>query len=159
MINLSQRGIDLIKRLEGCSTTMYHDAAGLPTIGIGHLLTRSELSSGKLLINGEVVKWGNGITAKQCDELLAEDANWARNALGAVLVPLTQNQFDSLVSFVFNIGAAAFRGSTLLKKLNAGDYDAVPAQMRRWTMAGGKPLLGLRNRREFEVKCWNGEDV
>ena len=157
MLRLSQSGIDLLKRLEGCSTVMYKDVAGYPTIGVGHLLTKSELSSGKLLINGEPVKWGNGLAAQQCDDLLAQDVHWAENATGAVLVPLTLNQFDALVSFIFNVGEQAFRGSTLLRKLNAHHYDEVPAQMRRWTMAGGKAILGLKNRREWEVKKWLGE--
>jgi lysozyme len=156
-MKLSDQGLEFIKRMEGCSTTMYYDVAGLPTIGVGHLLTRSEMSSGKILIVGTPVKWGKGLTPAQCNELLRQDLNWAVNALGAVLVPLTQHQFDALVSFIFNVGAGAFRGSTLLKRLNAGDYDAVPVQLMRWTKAGGKEIAGLRNRRVFEVKMWEGE--
>ena len=66
-------------------------------------------------------------------------------------VPLTQYQFDALVSFVFNLGSGAFGGSTLLKKLNAGDYSAVPAQLMRWNKAGGRVLRGLTRRRQAEI--------
>lgn len=65
-------------------------------------------------------------------------------------VPLTQQQFDALVSFAFNVGNGAFCDSTLLKRLNAGQYDAVPAQLNRWVKAGGKTLEGLVTRRAAE---------
>jgi lysozyme len=75
-------------------------------------------------------------------------------ALLDVRVPLTQNQYDALVSLVFNIGAGAFRGSTLLRLLNNSNYAAVPDQMRRWIHVNGKISNGLKKRREEEVKQW-----
>lgn len=156
-MNTSDKGIALIKRLEGCSTVAYRDVAGLLTIGVGHLLTRSELMSGKILIDGKLVKWGDGLTGDQCDDLLRQDLGWAEQAVrGLVNRPLTQHQFDALVSFAFNVGTEAFRNSTLLRLLNQGQYDAVPAQLARWTKAAGREVLGLKNRRVWEIKMWGG---
>jgi lysozyme len=73
----------------------------------------------------------------------------------SVTVPLNQNQFDALVSFSFNVGDNAFRGSTLLKLLNQGQYDQVPAQLRRWVRDNGHVVQGLINRREKEIVLWN----
>jgi hypothetical protein len=75
-----------------------------------------------------------------------------------VKVPLKQNQFDALVSFAFNVGLGALGKSTLLKKLNAGQYDAVPAELMKWTKAGGKELPGLVRRRRAEAALWRGVD-
>ena len=72
-----------------------------------------------------------------------------------VKVPLNQNQFDALVSFVFNVGNNAFRDSTLVKVLNAGHFDQVPTQLRRWIRDNGKIVKGLINRREKEIALWN----
>lgn len=158
-MQLSPAGLNLIKRLEGCSTVAYQDVVGLWTIGVGHLLTRSELMSGKILLGGTYVKWGNGLTPTQCDELLTQDTGWAVNAIQRLITSsLKQNQFDALVSFVFNVGENAFRDSTLRKRVdeNKGD-DAVCEQFMRWTKAGGKDILGLKNRRVFECKMWRGE--
>src|SRR5437660_10101604 len=121
----------LIRDNEGTRYEMYRDVAGLPTIGIGHLLSKDELSSGKLTSLG--TDWHGGISDKNVDSLLREDTAVAQSAVTYdVTVPLTQNQFDALVSFVFNIGSEAFKGSTLLKLLNRGEYEVVPEQMRRW---------------------------
>lgn len=76
----------------------------------------------------------------------------------SVTVTLSQNQFDTLVSFSFNVGRGAFQNSTLLKKLNHGMYDEVPIQLKRWVFAGGQRVRGLEVRRENEIKLWNGED-
>lgn len=135
---------------------MYRDSAFVPTIGVGHALTRSELYSGKTDVGGW--KWRDGLTAEQVDAVLDHDVQQARDAvLRLVTVPLTPNQLDALTSFVFNIGAAAFARSTLLKRLNEGKYDAVPDQMRRWVYAAGVVSPGLVKRREEEIKLWNGE--
>ena len=76
---------------------------------------------------------------------------------GRVTVPLTQPQFDALVSFVFNVGAGAFRKSTLLKKLNAGDYAEATAEFPRWVKGGGKTLPGLVVRRAAEMLLFGSE--
>jgi lysozyme len=153
---MSPHGRELLEEWEGVRLKAYKDSAGLLTIGVGHLLTKSELSSGKININGESVKYVNGLTAEQADELLEQDVKPAETTVNNnVKVELNQHQFDALVSFTFNVGGGAFKGSTLLKKLNNGQYDQVPAQLMRWDKAGGKVVPGLKKRRESEVKLWN----
>lgn len=155
-MHMSPHGRKLLEEWEGVRLKAYKDSAGLLTIGVGHLLTKSELSSGKININGESVKYGNGLTAEQADELLEQDVKPAETTVNNnVKVELNQHQFDALVSFTFNVGGGAFKGSTLLKKLNNGQYDQVPAQLMRWDKAGGKVVPGLKKRRESEVKLWN----
>ena len=157
-MNLSEHGLELLKEWEGFKQTVYKDSAGLPTIGTGHLLTKSELSSGKITINGVPVSYENGLTEQQVTDLLAQDVQPAAAAVNNnVKVPLDQNQFDALVSFTFNVGVGAFTGSTLLKLLNQGQYDQVPDQLLRWTRAGGQVVQGLVNRRNNEIKLWNGQ--
>jgi|ERR1700688_416983 len=153
---LSPAGIAMLERLEGVRLEMYHDSIGLPTIGVGHKLTPSELSSGLIVISETPVPWTNGLLAAQVNELLAQDSLWAENAVvDAVKVPLTQPQFDALASFTFNVGAEALRHSGLLVDLNAGRYPLVPDHMRQWINAGGKPSDILKARRETEIAMWN----
>lgn len=152
---MSERGLELLTEWEGSEPQLYHDVAGLPTIGVGHLLTRDELSSGKIHIIGEDVKYRDGLTEDQIDRLLAQDLRPTEGTVtNNVLVDLLQHQFDALVSFVFNVGRSAFMASTLLRKLNAGIFEEVPVQMRRWVYAGGRRVQGLVNRREKEVRLW-----
>jgi lysozyme len=157
-MQMSSHGLELLEQWEGFKTTVYKDSAGLPTIGVGHLLTKSELSSGKITINGVPVSYENGLTEQQVTDLLAQDVKPAAAAVNKnVKVPLNQNQFDVLVSFTFNVGVGAFTGSTLLKVLNQSHYDQVPTQLLRWTRAGGHQVQGLVNRRDNEIKLWKGE--
>jgi lysozyme len=157
-MQISPHALELLEQWEGFKLQVYKDSAGLPTIGVGHLLTKSELSSGKITLNGVPVKYGNGLTEQQVTALLEQDVQPAAAAVSnGVKVPLTQNQFDALVSFTFNVGVAAFTSSTLLKLLNQGQYDQVPAQLLRWTRAGGQVIQGLVNRRNNEIKLWNGQ--
>ena len=158
MMNMSQKGEELLSQWEGFETNVYLDSAGLKTIGVGHLLTKDELSSGKIIINGEAVKYANGLTKEQVLELLGQDLKrFDQAACDGVTVALKQYQFDALVSFSFNVGVSAFKNSTLLRVLNEGKYDEVPGQLRRWVFSGGNKVQGLVNRRENEVKLWNGE--
>lgn len=155
-MKLSQRGLDLIAEVEGLMLKPYKDVAGLWTIGVGHLLTKDELSTGT--VNGYA--WRNGISHSQALDILSVDAEIAERAVNRyVEVPLSQHQFDALVSFVFNVGSGAFKKSTLLRKLNAGDYQSVPSEMKRWNKAGGKVVKGLINRRNKEIKLWLSNDV
>lgn len=148
----SNKFTELIAKLEGVETHQYLDSRGLPTIGIGHLLSKSELSSGKIWINGNIVYYKNGLSNPQIYQLLIQDAKTASKAVNTfVKVPLTQNQFDALTSFCFNIGNTAFKNSTLVKELNAKRYENVPSQMRRWKYAGNEISQGLINRREQEI--------
>ena len=129
-----------IKRWEGLRLTAYRDVGGTLTIGYGHVLD---------------VREGMRITERDAEEFLRRDLAQAEAAVDSlVTVPLTDPQFGALVSFVFNVGAAAFRRSTLLRRLNSGNYDAVPAELMRWTKAKGKQVPGLVNRRNAEIGLW-----
>lgn len=135
-MDVSPRGIALIQQFEGLRLHAYRDSAGVPTIGYGS--TRG-------------VRMGDEITEAQATELLAVDVE--RHAEGVrrlVDVPLTQSQFDALASFTFNVGVGALQRSTLLRKLNAGDYRGAADELLRWTKAGGRELRGLVRRREAE---------
>ena len=156
----SDAGLEHIKRREGLRTKMYRDSAGLPTIGVGHLLTKDELSSGKIFLTGGIsVDWGAGLTVEEVNELLRLDLARAEDTVNNLLVSvleLEQHQFDTLVSFVFNVGPRAFRDSTLLKRLKSGTVDAVPEQLRRWVYAAGNVDPILVKRREDEIAQWEG---
>lgn len=156
MAKMSDNGRALLTQWEGKENRVYCDSAGLPTIGVGHLLTRDEISSGKILIDGMLVKYGNGLADQQIDKLLEQDLAWAESAVNTYIdVELNQNQFDALCSFTFNIGKQAFHSSTLRKVLNQGRYDLVPEQLARWNRSGGKVILGLVNRRNNEITLFN----
>lgn len=152
---MSQNGTKLLAEWEGLRTEVYDDAAGLPTIGVGHLLTQNERDTGRITIKGQAVDYQQGLSEQQVLDLLAQDLERFEAAVNdGVQVALNQNQFDALVSFAFNVGRQAFKSSTLLKKLNQGLYDEVPAQLRRWNKAGGNVIQGLVNRREKEIALW-----
>lgn len=158
-MRIDQAGIDFIKILEGVKPFVYLDVAGLPTIGAGHLLTRDELTSGKIVLDGYAYKYHDGLSDKLIDLLLTQDLEIAETAIqNGVKVELNQNQYNALVSFVFNVGIGAFGKSTLLKWLNAGLHRKVPIQMRRWIFSGGQQIKGLKNRREKEMALWSKED-
>ena len=156
-MKMSGNGKIQLTALEGCELVPYDDPAGYPTIGVGHLLTPGEKTSGEISINDEPVLFADGITQEQAMDLLARDLERFERAVNEdVTVDLTQNQFDALVSFAFNIGTKNFKESTLLRKLNQGKHGEVPDQMRRWVKAGGKTIQILVNRREKEIELWNG---
>lgn len=140
-MNISDAGIELIKKFEGCRLTAYLDSVGILTIGYGH--------TGSLVVKGLV------ISQAEADELLRTDVQIAERCIdAAVTVPLTQAEFDALCSFVFNLGCGAFKGSTLLKKLNASDYDGAGEEFKRWDKAGGEVLAGLTRRRFAEAELF-----
>lgn len=154
-MEMSPDGVKMLTRIEGKKNQMYHDQAGLPTIGVGHMLTKSELSSGKVRIDSQPISWRDGLTDAEVNDLLGSDLAKTEQAVNhLVKVPLSRNQFDALVSFVFNIGAEAFETSTLLVLLNSGDYDSIPARMRRWVHSKGLVLPVLIARRETEIERW-----
>lgn len=157
-MQISENGINKIVEWEGFKNHVYKDSAGLPTIGVGHLLTKDELASGKISILGRQVKYRAGLSDEDVKSLLKQDITTREKVVSSLVkVSLSQNQFDALVSFVFNVGSMAFQNSTLLKVLNAGRYNDVPAQLMRWVYAGGEKIAGLVNRRSNEVKLWNEE--
>lgn len=153
---MSDRGRKMLIELEGSPSRAYRDVAGFLTIGVGHMLTRSELTSGKVSIGGSAVHWRDGLSDEQIGLLLAQDLGRFEHAVAeGVKVSLSQERFDVLVSFAFNNGVEAFKGSTLLRWVNAGRLSEVPEQMRRWIYAGGEMHDGLVTRREAEIKRWN----
>jgi len=155
-VKVGQSGKNFFKEWEGLETEVYLDSGGAATIGIGHLLTRSERLSGKIVIGNTVGDYREGLTVDQCYALLDQDLDWGENAVNELVrVSLTQNRFDALVSFVFNVGRQAFEDSTLLKLLNRGQYDEVPTQLKRWNKDNGMVVQGLVNRREKEIALWN----
>ena len=143
----SRAALDIIKQFEGCRLTAYPDpgTGGAPwTIGYGH--TKS-VSRGML------------ITQQQAEDFLHIDIlEFEKGVDELVKVKLKQNQFDALVSFAFNCGIGNLRSSTLLKMVNAGNFDVVPAQFMRWTRAAGKERPGLVRRRRAEAALWRGVD-
>jgi len=155
-MQVGRAGKLLFQAWEGLELNEYLDSGGAPTIGVGHLMTRSERMSGKIIIKGKAMVYRKGLTTDQCWDLLDQDLDSAENTvISAVKITLNQNQFDALVSFTFNVGDTAFRNSTLVKVLNAGNFDQVPAQLRRWIRDNGKIVKGLINRREKEITLWN----
>lgn len=158
MVGVSDWGIGHILAEEGKRNEMYKDQAGLPTIGVGHLLTKDELSSGKIHFpTTGPAKWRKGLTDKQVTALLKKDIRWVESTLNTdpgVNVSLTQRQYDILASFIFNVGARAFAKSTLLKRLNRGEYEAIGREMKKWKYSRGKVLPVLVRRRKREAKLW-----
>jgi lysozyme len=157
-MHMSAAGRTMLKELEGVRTEPYLDVASLETTGCGHLCTEEERTFGLITIGGADVPYRERpLTDAEIDQLLAQDLALAEQAItDAVTVPLTQAQFDALVSWVFNCGIGAFERSTLLTCLNSGDYAGVPAQLRRWNKAGGQTVRGLTRRRARECQCWEG---
>ena len=137
----SENGINLIKQFEGCRLTAYQDSVGVWTIGYGWTQP----------VDGKPVGKGMTITQQKADDLLKQGVVQYENGVNSLVkVQLNQNQFDALVDFAYNLGVNALRGSTLLKKLNTGDYAGAANEFTKWNKAGGKELAGLMRRREAE---------
>lgn len=134
-------GVALIKNYEGLHLTPYLCPSKVWTIGYGHTRT---------------VRAGLKITTDQADQLLDDDLRLIERAVQRLVsVPLNDNQFSALVSFAFNVGISNFEQSTLLKLLNRGWYEQVPAQLMRWNRANGEAMGGLSRRRAAEARLWN----
>ncbi|MDS7935684.1 lysozyme [Acinetobacter sp. V91_7] len=137
----SQIGINLISGFESTQLKAYDDGVGVWTIGIGTTVYP----------NGTKVKKGDTCTLEQAKSYFKYDlAKFEKTVNESVAVPLTQNQFDALVSLTYNIGSGAFKGSTLLKRLNTKDYSSAADQFLVWNKADGKVLNGLVRRRAAE---------
>ncbi len=142
-MKISQRGIDLIKSFEGCKLTAYKCPAGVWTIGYGS--------------TGPAIKEGLRWTQEQAEAALLKHVTEFESAVNSlVTVPITQAQFDALVSFVYNVGPRAFRESTMLDLLNDGDYSGAAGQFGRWINKGTPAEPGLRRRREAERQMFAG---
>ena len=134
---ISAEGMALIKKFEGCELEAYLDAVNIPTIAYGR--TKN-------------VKMGDSCTQKQAEAWIEEEMQEYEGYINdMVKVELSQFQFDALVAWVYNLGPTNLRNSTLLKVLNKGKYNDVPAQIKRWNKAGGNVLDGLTRRREAEA--------
>ena len=143
-MNISNEGLSLIKKFEGCELNSYKCAAGVPTIGYG---------------STHGIEMGMSISRARAEELLLEDiAKFEDHVNNNVKVPLNQNQFDAMVSWTFNLGGGNLKSSTLLKVLNGSDYTDVPNQIKCWNKANGKVLEGLIRRREAEALLFDGKD-
>ncbi len=142
----SKQGLALTEQFEGLRLKAYQDANGVWTIGYGH--------------TGPDVHAGLSITQEQAEALLLQDVASAVAAVNRlVTVPLTQNQFDALVDFVFNVGAENFARSTLLRELNAGNTAGAAAQFLLWKWAGGVVSPGLLRRRQAEAALFESADA
>ncbi|EHF8262834.1 lysozyme [Enterobacter kobei] len=132
-------GIALIKQYEGLRLTTYKDAVGIPTIGYGH-------------VENPIPPGGTRtITAEDAEQILREDLQRFEHDVNNMLtVEVTQNQFDALVSFAFNLGPANLKSSTLLRKVNSGDFNGAAEEFPKWNHAGGQVLAGLTARRNAE---------
>ena len=144
--HITQDGVDLIKHFEGLYLAAYKDPVGIWTIGYGHtVLTHKD----------GTVYAGRKITEKEAEELLRYDMSVFEDRVSSLVkVPLEDNEFNALVSFDFNTGGLG--KSTLLKKLNSGDYDGAADEFLKWDKAGGKVLAGLTRRRKSERKLFLG---
>lgn len=142
-LSLSAVGLLTIAKWEGFSDHAYIPVPGdVPTIGFG---------------STEGVKMGDTITVPKAIERLYRDTEKAESAIGrCVKVPLSQGETDAFTSFAYNVGAEAFCSSTLVKKLNAGDYAGACQELKRWVYVDGRRVQGLVNRREAEYRLCMG---
>ena len=143
-MNISQEGLGLIKKFEGCELEAYRCAANVLTIGYGSI---------------KGVKEGDTITQEEADSLLLHEMDEYEGYINDMVnADLKQNQFDAMVSWVFNLGPSNLQASTLLKVLNSKDYEGVPSQIKRWNKAGGQVKQGLIRRREAEALLFEGKE-
>ena len=140
-----RKAFEIIKHFEGKKLQKYYCPAGKPTIGYGHVITEDEDYE--------------EITEEVAEQLLMQDIEkFADSIHSLVEVPLVNFQFCALVSFAYNVGTGAFAKSTLLRKINNGDYLGAKDEFRRWVYTGGKKLNGLIARREAESNLFMGKD-
>ena len=138
LMAIAESTLSFITEEEGKRNRMYRDSKGLPTIGVGHLIRPAE----QHLMTAT-------LSDKEVEDLLRSDLRWCSDAVErAIKVPLNQNQFDALYSLCFNIGETNFRQSTVVRKLNAGDYEGAADAILLWN----KPeVLKKRRKREREL--------
>lgn len=150
---MSAKGLRLIGEFEGLRLRPYNDVGGNATIGYGHLLHRGSVTAADR-------KHYRGFTTSAALGLLRHDVGETERAINRyVTVPINQNRFDALASFVYNVGVGAFRNSNLLRKLNHSDYLHIDDELMKWTKAGGAPVLGLIRRRLAEAALFHRRAV
>jgi len=143
-MEISEEGLSLIKKFEGCELKAYQDSVDVWTIGYGHT---------------KGVEDGQEITQEEAEEMLASELDEYEGYINDLVeCDLEQCQFDALVAWVYNLGPTNLRSSTMLKRLNSNDLEDVPNQIKRWNKAGGKVLNGLVRRREAEALLFEGND-
>lgn len=134
----SKMGLQLTESFEGCQLTAYRDQIGRWTIGYGH-------TAG--------VKEGDICTPAQAEALLLADVAWAVAFVNhTVMVTLTQEEFDALVDFTFNVGVGNYEHSTLLQLVNEGNMAAAAQEFEKWNLVGGVVVAGILRRRQAEEK-------
>jgi lysozyme len=147
---IAKPGLDLIKSFEGLQLTAYLDIVGVPTIGYG-------CTNG---ITKDDVKNKRSITEQQATDMMLHELEQFENGVEkCVTIPISQNQFDALVAFSYNVGLGALQKSTLLKILNAGDVSGAAEQFLRWNKAGGAEVKGLTRRRQAERSLFLKSDA
>ena len=147
-MEISQKGIELIKNFEGLKLVAYLCSAGVPTIGIGTTV---------YFDSKQKVSLGDRITEARAVELFRSDVTETEDYVKKLVkVELSQDQFDALVSFTYNLGPTNLKESTLLRVLNEGDYPLAAAEFRKWRKSGGKVSNGLVRRRKAEEKLFCG---
>jgi lysozyme len=163
-MKLSAHGLKLLAEWEGSIHHVYRDQAGLPTIGVGHLLTPGERASNSVMIKGVKVSLASPITEQQEMDLLAQDVEPAEAVVNArVKNNIHQYQFDALVIFAFNIGIGGFASSSALRLVNQGEMGLVPEAMMLWNKITDPKTKkhvvceGLVERRRNEGRLWRGE--
>jgi len=143
-MKISEDGLELIKKFEGCETSAYQDSVGVWTIGFGHT---------------KGVEEGQTCSIEDAESMLADEMDEYEGYINdMVRVDLQQHEFDSLVAWVYNLGPTNLNESTMLKVLNGGQFDRVPDEMNRWTRAGGEILEGLVRRRQAESLMFQNLD-
>ena len=143
-MKISEDGLELIKKFEGCETTAYQDSVGVWTIGFGHT---------------KGVEEGQTCSIEDAESMLADEMDEYEGYINnMVKVDLQQHEFDALVAWVYNLGPTNLGESTMLKVLNGGQFDRVPDEMNRWTRAGGEILEGLVRRRQAEALMFQDLD-
>ena len=143
-MKISENGLELIKKFEGCETTAYQDSVGVWTIGFGHT---------------KGVEEGQTCSIEDAESMLADEMDEYEGYINnMVKVELQQHEFDALVAWVYNLGPTNLGESTMLKVLNGGQFDRVPDEMNRWTRAGGEILEGLVRRRQAESLMFQNLD-
>lgn len=137
--------IEKLKEFEGLRTKAYRCPAGVWTIGYGHT---------------DGVRQGMKISEREADRLLREDVERVGEAVSNLGICAKQCEFDALVSFAFNLGVQALKGSTLLRCIERGDgKDEIQRQFKRWVYSDGKVLAGLVKRREWEARRYCDEEM
>jgi GH24 family phage-related lysozyme (muramidase) len=146
---VSDTGLQLTKDSEGFRSRLYNDAARYCTIAYGHLIKLASCDG------SEPEEFQRGISEPRGTQLLRKDMGRAQRAvMTSVKVDLTDGQYAAICDFVYNVGGGNFRRSTLLKVVNARQYEGVPFQLRRWVKAAGRELPGLKTRREREIELF-----